>query len=148
MDRLVDELQARIDEEEAKVFSRTALEEARHPSNYGPMEDPDAQTMRKGTCGDIMEVFVRLQGDVVSEMSFVTDGCGATLACGSMLSKRVRGMTIDEAMGVTSEDLLEWLDGLPEENHHCARLAVGTLHEVVKASQAYQDLHPPDETGS
>jgi nitrogen fixation NifU-like protein len=132
LDQLVDELQSKIDEEEARDFSRTVLEEARHPTNYGPMEDPDARTMRKGTCGDIMEIFVRMRGDVISEMSYVTDGCGATLACGSMLTKKVRGMSLDEAMDITSEDLLEWLDGLPEENLHCAQLAVGTLHGVVK----------------
>ena len=132
-DQLVNQLQSRIDEEEAKAYSRKTLEEARNPSNLGPMEGADVNAHRVGTCGDSMEIFIRVEDDTLVGVTFVTDGCGATLACGSMLTKMAKGRTVDEAMSIRVSDLIAALDGLPEENLHCAHLAVGTLHGAVNA---------------
>jgi len=131
LDKLTEQLQSRIDEEEAEVYSERTLEEARHPSNFGPMEHADATARRTGTCGDTMEMFVKVEADRLVGITFVTDGCGATLACGSMLTKMAKGLTVEEAMAITEDDLLERLDGLPEDNLHCAHLAIGTLHGTV-----------------
>jgi nitrogen fixation NifU-like protein len=136
LDQLAEQLQSRIDDEEAKVFSTRALEEARHPSNMGPMEDPIATAHRTGTCGDTMDFYIRVEGDRLVDVTFVTDGCGATVACGSMLTKMVSGMMLDEVMLLRDQDLIEELDGLPEENLHCARLAVATLHGAVNAARS------------
>jgi len=131
LDQLVEQLQSRIDEGEAEDFSERTLAEARHPSNFGPMKDADGTARRTGTCGDTMEMFIKVEGGRVVAITFVTDGCGATLACGSMLTKMAKDLTVDDAMAITENDLLERLDGLPEENLHCAHLAVGTLHGTV-----------------
>ncbi len=135
LDQLVDQLQSRIDEEEAKVFSKRTLEEARHPSNVGPMEDPDATVHRRGTCGDTMDFYIKVENGKLVAVTFLTDGCGATVACGSMLTKMTKGMTLDQAMSLRDQDLIDELDGLPEENLHCARLAVDTLKGAVHAAQ-------------
>lgn len=145
LDRLADDLQSRIDDEEAKVFSSTAIGEARAPSNMGPLEAPDGHVRRTGSCGDTMDVFVKVVGDKVTEVSFLTDGCGATVACGSMLTKIAADMTLDQVMELNDQDLLVALDGLPEENHHCVRLAVAALHGAVKATRVYQELMVVDQ---
>ena len=134
MDKLISNLQSKIDEEEALVFSRTVLYEAHHPQNYGTIEDPDGKATRTGSCGDTMEMFVKVEGDRVVEVKFTTDGCGATFACGSMLTQMAEGQGIEQALALTDEDLLDRLDGLPDENLHCARLAVATLHGALKAT--------------
>ena len=103
-EKLIDDLQSRIDEDEAKVFSKTAIAEARDPSNVGVMEDADGVAERTGSCGDTMRIYVRLEGDRVAQVRFVTDGCGATTAglpthylaallffCDSWLRSRMRG---------------------------------------------------------
>ena len=130
LDNWADMIQGKIDEEEAKVFSPTVLEEAHNP-NYGPMEDPDVELERTGTCGDSVRYYIRMDGDRVAEATFITDGCGATLACNSMVTKMVRGMTVNEVLSLTDNDLLSALGGLPDENLHCATLAVGTLRDTV-----------------
>jgi NifU-like protein involved in Fe-S cluster formation len=61
----------------------------------------------------------------------MTDGCGATIACGSMLTKMVRSKTLSEAAEITHEDLLTALDGMPEGHEHCAKLAVKTLRQTI-----------------
>jgi nitrogen fixation NifU-like protein len=67
----------------------------------------------------------------IREISFTTDGCGPSIACGSMLTTMVEGKTIEEADMIEPDDLLAALDGLPEESAHCAKLAVDTLREAI-----------------
>jgi nitrogen fixation NifU-like protein len=83
-----------------------------------------------------MEIYLRLDNGgtdkaAVRQISFMTDGCGPSIACGSMLTTMVEGKTIEEADMLEPEDLLAALDGMPEETAHCAKLAVDTLREAI-----------------
>jgi nitrogen fixation NifU-like protein len=78
-----------------------------------------------------MEIYLRLNGERIEQACFMTDGCGPTVACGSTLTTIVHGLSLHEAGGITPEDLLEALGGLPEESVHCAELAVNTLREAI-----------------
>jgi nitrogen fixation NifU-like protein len=82
-----------------------------------------------------MEIYLGLDGERVEEASFMTDGCGPSVACGSMLTTIAHGMSLDEAAEIQPEDLLKALDGLPEESVHCAGLAVSALRQAI-ASRA------------
>ena len=130
-DRFVDELQQQIIEQARAVYSDKVIEAFYNPRNLGRMPEPDACGIVHGWCGDAMEVYLRLNGERIEQASFMTDGCGPTVACGSTLTTMVRGMSLQEAVGITPEDLLEALDGLPEESVHCAELAVSTLREAI-----------------
>jgi len=81
-----------------------------------------------------MQIDLILAGDVIQEARFMTDGCGATIAAGSMVTTLARSKTLTEAMQITPEDVLSALDGLPEDHKHCAELAVKTLRETVKTA--------------
>ena len=63
---------------------------------------------------------------------FWTDGCGTSIACGSMLTKMIQGKTIEETSTITSEKLNDALDGLPENHVHCTVLAVNTLRKTIE----------------
>jgi nitrogen fixation NifU-like protein len=128
---LASELQREIDAQERAIYSARAIQEARDPKNVGRMAEADTHGLVHGWCGDTMEVYLRLEGERIERATFMTDGCGATLACGSMLTQMVTGMSLTEAEAVRPEDLLEALDGLPEENQHCAQLAVSTLQSAI-----------------
>jgi len=130
-DRLMAELQRHIIEQARALYSAKVIEEFYNPKNLGRMSVPDARGIVHGWCGDTMEVYLRLNGDRIREVAFMTDGCGPTVACGSMLTTMARGMSLEEAGQITPQDLLAALDGLPEENLHCAELAVSTLREAI-----------------
>jgi nitrogen fixation NifU-like protein len=130
-DRMVDELQKEIVERERELYSAAVLREVRSPKNVGSIPDADLHGAVQGWCGDTMEVFIRLNGGTIKQASFITDGCSATLACGSMLTQMVTGMTLAEAEWVLPDDLIKALDGLPEESMHCAGLAVSALHNAL-----------------
>jgi nitrogen fixation NifU-like protein len=130
-DRLVAELQREIDEKEQAFYSARVLEQARNPNNLGRMEAADVQAVFTGWCGDTMEIYLRLNGSIIQEATFMTDGCGPSVASGNMLTTMVQGMTLDQADGITPQDLLLALDGLPEDSAHCAELAVNTLRKAI-----------------
>jgi nitrogen fixation NifU-like protein len=78
-----------------------------------------------------MQIDLRLSDGKIQEAKFLADGCGATIACGSMITKMACSKTLDAANLITQEELLSALDGLPEDHIHCAELAVMTLREAV-----------------
>lgn len=136
--RIMAELQKQIAEQERMRYSVEVIAEAQNPRNVGRMEDADSQAIVRGWCGDTMEFYLRLDGEKIKEITFMTDGCGPTVACGSRLTAMVQGMSLGEASEVAPQDLIAALDGLPEENVHCAELAVITLREAI-ASRYAQD---------
>ena len=130
-DRVVAELQRAFIEQEQALYSAKVIEEAHNPTNMGRMAEPDAYGIVHGWCGDTMEIYLRLDEESVKEATFVTDGCGPSVACGSMLTRMVQGISLEEASGIRPEDLIVALDGLPEDSVHCAELAVKTLWEAI-----------------
>lgn len=130
-DRMVEEIQRWIIEEERALYSAKVIEEYHHPQNLGRMSEPDGVGIVHGWCGDTMEIYLRVNGRRIGEATFMTDGCGPTVACGSKLTTMIQGMSIAEASELTKDDLLTALDGLPEESVHCAELAVNTLQKAI-----------------
>ena len=134
-DKMVEKLQRDVNEQALLTFSEKVVEEYNNPKNIGKMAKPDAYAILKGWCGDTMEMYLKMEHEIVADISFMTDGCGATIACGSMLTSMVKGKSIDETEAITEGDLIAALDGLPEENLHCAHLAVITLENALKMLQ-------------
>ena len=130
-DKMVDSIQAELDADAEATFSKKVLFECKNPQNVGRMKDPDSVGIITGPCGDTMEFFLRIKDNIITEIQFMTNGCAPTLACGSMTSKLVKGKTLTEISKVTNDDLIKALDGLPEENLHCAKLAVDTLQKAI-----------------
>ncbi len=125
------DIQDRIIEEEKNMFSKKVIELFNGPLNFGTLEDADVHATIKGWCGDTMEMFLKVEDNRIVDISFNTDGCGATVAVGSMMTSLVRGMYIEDAWKINEQDLLDALDGLPDENLHCATLCVNTLRKAL-----------------
>ncbi|MBN2338438.1 MAG: iron-sulfur cluster assembly scaffold protein [Acidobacteria bacterium] len=113
-------------------FSRTVLELARHPKNMGKVEDADGFATVTGPCGDTMSMWLKVEEGVIVGAGFTTDGCTSSIASASMATMMAKGRRIDEAPRVRPEEILDALGGLPEENRHCALLAVNTLAASVR----------------
>ena len=136
IDRMLEEIQGQLVVQDQAIYTPTVIEHAYHPRNWGRMDSADAHKTWRGPCGDTMEIYLRLDKEgsnetVIKDISFVTDGCGPSVACGSMLTTVVKGKTLEEAGMIESRDLLIALGGLPQENAHCAFLAVHTLQEAI-----------------
>ena len=130
-DRFVRWLERKAGEDARDAFSDTVVKEFFDPANFERLAAPDAHAIYTGPCGDTMEIYLLLDGETIEHASFMTDGCGPTLACGSMLTKMVKGMSLWQASEFEPKQLLDALGGLPEENAHCADLAVMTLKRAI-----------------
>jgi Mrp family chromosome partitioning ATPase len=108
-------------------FSATARDHAVHPRHHGPLEVFDGHARVTGPCGDTMEFWLTARNGKVERVSFITDGCGPSLACGSMAACLAEGKRFEDAADLRQKDILEALDGLPKESEHCALLAGNTL---------------------
>jgi len=131
-DVAVERLQREMDDEAREAYSELAIREANDPQNVGRMEHPDGFASVDGWCGDNMEMYFKVSEGKLSNVTFWTDGCGSTIACGSRLTAMAVGMEVEEALGLTAKQLIDSLGGLPQENRHCAALAVGTLKKALR----------------
>jgi nitrogen fixation NifU-like protein len=127
-----DEFQEIVKAEMRKVYSETVVDHAMNPRNVGSMENADGFASITGPCGDTMEIWLRVRNDSVVEASFMTDGCGTTIAAGSMVTEMAKENSVRQAQKISQQDVLSALGGLPEESEHCALLAANTLREAVK----------------
>ena len=104
---------------------------------HARLQNPDGRGKRTGECGDTVEMFLCTDNGRIHSVSFDTNGCINTNACANTVSHLAEGRTIDEAWGITPENVIEFLETLPEENYHCAELAVGAFY---RALVNYQEL--------
>ncbi len=135
LERWLAALQEAILERERAMFSAKVRAEAREPHNMGVVDLADGYGLAFGSCGDTMECFVQLDGECVKEAFFMTDGCGPTVACGSMMTRLAQGKGLAEASAIEAAEVIVALDGLPPEHVHCATLAVSSLHLAIADSQ-------------
>lgn len=108
------------------------LAHALTPVNLGALPKPDGYASPAGTCGDRIELYLRVQGDVVTDARFLTEGCLHTVACGSALTSLIKGRALSQAMQVGADEVEEELGGLDKPHRHCAMLAAATLKAALR----------------
>jgi len=127
-----EELQELVMADARKAYSETVIDHAVNPRNLGDMQGADGFAKVTGPCGDTMEIWVRVRNNAIAGTTFMTDGCGTSIASGSMVTEMAKGKTINEALRITQRNVLDALGGLPEENQHCALLAANTLKAALR----------------
>lgn len=133
-----DDLERLVMEDMRGSYTEVVIDHALHPRNVGSMPNADGFASVTGPCGDTMEIWLRLKDNRVAEATFRTDGCGTSIAAGSMVTELANGRSIAEVLRVSQQDVLNALGGLPEESIHCALLAANALKEATKDYLAYQ----------
>lgn len=132
MEKFAEALQEQILEQARKEYSEAVIERWMHPKSLGKMEQPDGYAKVTGSCGDTIEIFIKMGDEMISDCTFVTDGCGATLACASMAVELAKDKSFTQALAaVNAEAIIKRLGGLPERNLHCADLASQTLRYAL-----------------
>jgi nitrogen fixation NifU-like protein len=133
------ELEQSIMAEMKKVYSEKTIDHFLNPRNLGEIPAPDGFGRVTGPCGDTMEICLKVRDGRVTNASFWTDGCGTSIASGSMVTEMAKRMDISEAQRISQHDVLAALGGLPEESEHCALLAADTLKEAIKDYLAFKE---------
>ncbi|UCH37577.1 MAG: Fe-S cluster assembly scaffold protein NifU [Candidatus Bathyarchaeota archaeon] len=122
------------------MYSEKVMDHFRTPRNMGEIPDADGVgTVGNPVCGDMMNIYIKVKDDVITDVKFKTFGCGAAIATSSMITELAKGKTIDEALKITRQDVADNLDGLPPVKMHCSNLAADGLHEAIKDYQAKKE---------
>ena len=116
------------------MYSEKVMDHFANPRNSGIIENASGEgTVGNPTCGDLMTVYIDVDdNDVIQDIKFETFGCGAAIATSSMITEIAKGMTVDEALEITRNDVADALDGLPPIKMHCSNLAADALTEAIK----------------
>ncbi len=126
------ELEQSVMEDMKEAYSEKTIDHFLNPRNLGEIPAPDGFGRVSGSCGDTMEIYLQVRDGKVINASFWTDGCGPSIASGSMVTELAKEKSLVEARKITQDDVLDALGGLPEDSRHCALLAANTLKEAIK----------------
>ena len=124
------------EEQEQTRFSAKVIDHGLRPKHRARMDQPDAFGDVCGWCGEVMEIFLRLAGDRITEATFGADGCISSMACGDMLTTMVEGLTLEQAAKITPDVLVAALGGLPYASVHCSELAITALKEALDDAES------------
>lgn len=115
------------------MYSDKVWDHFTNPRNVGEIADADGiGEVGNATCGDIMKIYLKINGDIITDVKFKTFGCGAAIATSSMATEMIKGKTIEEALNVTNKDVVDALGGLPAHKLHCSVLAEEAVKSAVK----------------
>jgi len=115
------------------VYSKKVMDHFTNPRNVGVIENPDGfGKVGNPVCGDLMEMYIKVENGIITDIKFKTFGCGSAIATSSMVTELAIGKTIDEALEITRKDVADELDGLPPQKMHCSNLAADALHAAIE----------------
>ena len=126
------------------MYNERVVKEFQNPHNVGEMKDANAVgTVGNAVCGDIMKIYMKIENNVIEDVSFQTFGCAAAIATSSVATTMIKGKTVDEALKLTNAEVVDKLGGLPPQKLHCSVLA----EEAIKAAindylTKYKAEHP------
>jgi nitrogen fixation NifU-like protein len=114
------------------MYSEKVMEHFTQPRNVGEIENADGVgEVGNAKCGDIMRMYLKIDGDVITDVKFKTFGCGSAIASSSMATELIKGKTVKEAMDLTNKAVADALDGLPPVKMHCSVLAEQAIKSAL-----------------
>ncbi|TCL44705.1 Fe-S cluster assembly scaffold protein NifU [Harryflintia acetispora] len=131
------------------LYSDKVLDHFSNPRNVGEIPDADGVgEVGNAKCGDIMKMYLKINGGVIEDVKFKTFGCGAAIATSSMATEMVKGHTIEEALSLTNKAVVEALDGLPTSKIHCSVLAEQAIKAALSDYYKKQGIDPEPIVGN
>ena len=115
------------------MYTEQVMDHFMNPRNVGEIENPSGTgTVGNAKCGDIMQIQIKVENGVITDVKFKTFGCGAAIATSSRATEMVKGKTLDEALAITNKMIVDDLGGLPPVKLHCSVLAEDALHAAIQ----------------
>jgi len=128
------------------VYNDILIDHFMHPRNVGEIENPDAMAVvGDPTCGDFIRVYLKVEDGKISAFKFLTHGCPGAISTSSIATELAIGKTLEEALKLTDNDVIEAAGGIPARKAHCSLLAIRGLHEAIAH---YREKQAEESKGS
>ena len=122
------------------MYNEKVMEAFKNPKNVGEIENASGVgTVGNASCGDIMQISLKIENDIIVDAKFKTFGCAAAIATSSTATDMIIGMTVEEALKVTNKKVIECLGGLPSQKIHCSVLAEEAIKKAIEDYKAKQN---------
>ena len=130
-------------------YSEKVMDHFTNPRNVGEIPDADGiGEVGNAKCGDIMKMYLKIEGTTITDVKFKTFGCGAAVATSSMATEMIKGKSIEEALQLTNKAVMEALDGLPPVKIHCSVLAEQAIKAALSDYYRRQGIDPEPIVGT
>ena len=130
------------------MYSARVMEHFANPHNVGEMPDANGVgEVGNQKCGDIMKMYIKVENNVITDVKFLTFGCGAAIATSSMATDLIKGQPLSEALKLTNKAVVEALDGLPAVKLHCSVLAEQAIKAAIADYYRRQGIDPTPIVG-
>lgn len=117
-------------------YSNTVMDHFMNPRNAGKLDDADGiGIIGSEECGDQIRVQIKIHNGKLTDIRHQVFGCPAAIASCSMMTELATGLTLEDAVKLTDDDVAEALGGLPPEKYHCSNLAASALHQAIQNFQ-------------
>ena len=121
------------------MYNEKVMDAFQNPKNVGEIENADGVgTVGNASCGDIMQISLKIENNVIVDAKFKTFGCAAAIATSSTATEMIKGMTIEQALEVTNKKVIECLGGLPAQKIHCSVLAEEAIKKAIEDYKSKQ----------
>lgn len=123
------------------MYNEKVMDAFSNPKNVGEIENADGVgTVGNASCGDIMQISLKIENDIIVDAKFKTFGCAAAIATSSTATEMIKGMTIEQALTVTNKQVIETLGGLPAQKIHCSVLAEEAIKKAIDDYKAKKSV--------
>jgi len=144
----IEEGQELNDEVGYLVYNETLIDHFTHPRNVGEIENADAiAVVGDPTCGDFIRVYLKVEDGRISAFKFLTQGCPGAISTSSIATELATGKTLEEALKLTDNDVIEAAGGIPARKAHCSLLAIKGLHQAILNYQSSLPSSPQSGRG-
>ena len=121
------------------MYNEKVMDAFQNPKNVGEIENADGvDTVGNASCGDIMQISLKIENNVIVDAKFKTFGCAAAIATSSTATEMIKGMTVEQALEVTNKKVIECLGGLPAQKIHCSVLAEEAIKKAIEDYKSKQ----------
>lgn len=130
------------------AYSEKVMDHFANPRNVGELPDANGiGEVGNSRCGDIMKMYIKVENNIIVDVSFKTFGCGAAIATSSMATELIKGKSIDDALKLTNKAVMDALDGLPPVKVHCSVLAEQAIKAALSDYYRRQGIDPEPIVG-
>jgi nitrogen fixation NifU-like protein len=132
----IEEIEELGDEAGYLVYNETPVDHFMHPRNVGEIENPDATAVvGDPTCEDYVRVYLKVEDGKITAFKFLTQGCPGAISTSSIATELAIGKTLEEALNLTDNDVIQAAGGIPARKAHCSLLAIRGLHQAISNYQ-------------